>query len=506
MARLSMCAGFAVMTGGILRRLTVVMALAATSCLPGCAGTTTFTAYPGKINPLIENLKFGRPVPPGPSLIDECRSSDGILYSMERGRIALITGDTDASLRDFSAAMEKIRENDGKALISASRIGANVAATAVNDNAVPYEGEGYERVLLHHYQALNFLNKRDLEGAGVEVRRANAEQDEALKRNEEELERVLREADEKKIEIPLNNPEFSKRYARMDELAGRVKNSFQNACTFYLSAFIYELLQQPNDAYIDYKKALEIYPENSFLQKDAIRLARALEMNADLADLRERFRIDAESAPVDNGDFLILFEDGFAPQKQEVKIPIPVPEVGLLAAAFPIYDEVALPYHPLSVDKDGEHIGSTEPVCDVRALSIRALKEKVPVIAVRQIVRLLAKGAANKMAGEQLGGFGQFVVNVWTLVSEQADLRSWLTLPANAQILRAALPVGNHRLTLRQNGMPGALNVGIDVAKGSRTILYVVRAGRQFYYSLISFPATTGNNMVGGGVHEGIKA
>ena len=142
--------------------------------------------------------------------------------------------------------------------------------------------------MLHHYQALNFLTKKDLEGAAVEVRRANNEQEEALRRFESEVEAAQKAAEKKHISSKSQSA-VSSSYAQMDEVAGKVKNSFQNAYTFYVSGFIYELLDQANDAYIDYKKALEIYPENRYLQQDVIRLARALNMGEDLVDLQARF-------------------------------------------------------------------------------------------------------------------------------------------------------------------------------------------------------------------------
>jgi hypothetical protein len=344
--------------------------------------------------------------------------------------------------------------------------------------------------MLHHYQALNYLNKKDLEGAGVEIRRANAEQEELLKRHDKELD----ESQNKAQEAQTGNTEIESNYAQLDELAGKVKNSFQNAYTFYLSAFLYEILQQPNDAYIDYKRALEIYPENSFLQKDTIRLATTLKMREELTALKARFNVDASSIPAADGDLLVLFEDGFAPQKQEVKFTIPVPAVGLVSAAFPIYNEKWTPTEPLTIDQNGKPLALTEPLCDFRALSVKALKEQAPAIITRQVVRVVAKSLAAKAikdnAGDGIAGLlTKITVNAYNYFSENADLRSWITLPANAQILRTTLPAGNHKLTLKQSGPLQTTTVDLNIIPGSRTILYVVRAGQEFYGSAVTFPS-----------------
>ena len=67
-----------------------------------------------------------------------------------------------------------------KAVIRASDIGAQTASFLANDNTIPYKGDGYEKVFMYQFQAFNYLAKKDIEGAGVEVRRANREQELAL--------------------------------------------------------------------------------------------------------------------------------------------------------------------------------------------------------------------------------------------------------------------------------------------------------------------------------------
>lgn len=473
----------------LLKHFIQIVLLAALPAMTGCAVSSTFTAYPRKIQPLISSLSSRTPVDLKQCLLNECKNNDLILYNMERGRYAQIIGDNDVSMNDFRASLDKIRANEEKALISASAFGANVAATMVNDNAIPYEGEGYERVLLHHYQALNYLKKKDLDGAGVEVRRANAEQNDSLKRFEKEIEAAQEEAQNRRVD---NTPAgIDSRYAQMDEVAGKVKNSFQNAYTFYVSGFIYELLQQPDDAYIDYKKALEIYPDNRYLQKDVLRLAAKLDMREELDELKQRFprgnqRFKDKEVP-GAGELLVLFEDGFVPQKHEVKIPIPIGNSGLISIAFPIYHERWSDQIPLRILNNSELIGGTEPICDVRALAVKALKEKAPVIATRQILRAVAKGVTAAEARKKIGELGQFAVSVWNIVSESADLRSWLTLPANAQILRTTLPAGSYSLSLQHPMTGEPAYAEVEIKANGKTVLHVVRAGRQIYSSATTF-------------------
>lgn len=446
--------------------------------LAGCAGTTTFTPYPSKIAPYKKALSTAAPPDMAQCLITECSSADLIIYSMERGRIAQIVDSLDLSMRDYLAAMEKIRENDEKAVISASEVGAQAAAVMVNDNAIPYRGEGYERIALHHYQALNYLRKGDVDGALVEIRRANAEQEDALRRFEADVEKARDEAEKKQVTQDRIDV-VSRQYAQLDEIAGKVKNSFQNACTFHLSGLIYEIGGSDNDAYIAYKKALEIAPENRLLQRDVMRLARSLSMSDDLEELKKRFTIDIDTLPADGGNVVIIHDEGFVPEKKEVKIPIPVPGSGVIALAFPIYEPRYSPSPPLKVVvDDGEGIW-TEPLCDYRLLAIKALREKVPSMATRQIIRALFKATTAHEAKKRGGLAGELLATVWNVMSENADLRSWLTLPETSHVARFGLPPGDHRIRFR-------------TASGeTRTFPLKVEEGKLYLFQVTHLGATT---------------
>lgn len=470
-----------------MKKFYALLLLSATVLLNGCGGTM-FTSYPNKIQPLTHALSTGAPLNFDQILVDETKGSDLILYNMERGRVAHIAGKQEVSMSDFRASLDKMEDNDKKAIVSASNVAQNVGSAFTNDNAIAYEGEGYERVMVHHYQALNYLKKKNLEGAGVEVRRANFEQEESLKRFEKEVEKAQKAAEEKKVDgKSMSN--VDKQYAQMDEVAGKVKNSFQNAYTFYISGLIYELLNQKNDAYIDYKKALEIYPDNHYLQKDVVRLAATLNMGDDLAALQKRFKISPEkngSAGDESGELLVLFEDGLAPQKHEVKISLAIPKAGLVSIAFPIYKEKWTPQYPINVSVDNSSVGVTEPICDIRALAVKALQEKAAVIATRQIVRAITKGVTNKLAKDKLGFGGELAMSLINTATENADLRSWLTLPSNAQILRIPLSAGKHKIAIKHTNNRFAA-ADVDIKAKGKTVLQVVRIGDKFYTSSTSF-------------------
>lgn len=452
--------------------------------LSGCASTSAFRAYTSQINPFIQNLKNNKTVDLNKALAGKETCSDRILYLMERGRLAQIQGDFDTSKKNFELAMQAIKEYDEKAIISASSAVAQVSSVVVNENTIPYKGDGYERVMLYHFQALNYMAKNDIEGAGVEVRRANAEQNDALARHEKEILRVKEEAKKQNVstEIP---SEIAQAYAAMDQAIGGVKSSFQNAYTFYVSGIIYEMLNQPNDAYIDYKKAIEIFPNNIYLQKDVVRLAKKLGMGHDLGIFKHLYPKAFESPPPPkkSGEAVILFDDDFVAQKQQIKIPIPISTqtVNIIAMAFPIY--TIPPFNPsrLALSEGKNVLGETKPICNINALALKSLKERVLGIVIRQLIRSVAKAAAAKVAEEKGGKIGSFIASLYNVFSENADLRSWATLPADAQIMRISLPAGEHEFLFSHKDSGATSSIKVNIKESALTILYTVRAGNKLY-------------------------
>ena len=459
--------------------------------LTGCSASTTFRPYPHKIASFQQHLVTANPPDFLKALKSERRGNDKILYNLEHGRVAQLFGRTDLSREDFAVAIAAIRSNEQRALISAGQIGATVASFATNDNALPYAGEGYERVLLHHYQALNYLLEADLSGAGVEFRWANTEQQEALNRHAKELEKAELEAQKRNVGNAAQNSEFQRRYAQLDEAAGSLKNSFQNAYSFYLSGVVYELQGEENDAYIDYKKALEIYPENGYVQRDVLRLARRLQMDDDLAALAKRFPALYNTPGVatknGEGELILLYEEGFVPPREEIKIPFFLPG-GLVTLAFPYYRGPWRDYYPpLEVLTGNEMLGRTELLCDVRGLALKSLQEKMPILLTRQTVRAVSKFLAQQAAKEKFGAAGQLGMMAFSVISENADLRSWLTLPENVQILRVSLPAGPQLLRLQSPNSLLGTDLTIDVKDGGKTIVYAVKTGNQFHTAAVAF-------------------
>ncbi len=447
------------------------------------AGCGTFGDYPaGMEQTTLGRLRTGQKTDYRKTFGERTgETGSGVLFSMEMGRVAQLEGDFEASRAAFAGAMAAMEDQDNRAVVSASGAASQAGAVLVNDKVIPYRPPSHERTLAHHYQALNYLAANDVVGAGVEVRRANQEQEEARKRHEAEFGQAKSGGGEGPAGGE-GDPRLAQVYAGLDQMAGAVKGSFQNAATFYVSSVIWEMLGERNDAYIDCKKALEIYPENPHLQRDVVRLGKRLGMREDLEDFARRFP-EAAATPADGTGELkgkarvvVIYEEGFAPKKSEVSIPYPLPAADSIGVvALPTYAEAPLPPVPAEVSAGGRSLGRTAPICDVSALAARALAEQMPGILTRQVARAVAKAVAAKAAKDSGGDLGELVATLYNVLSEQADLRSWLTLPAHVQVLSAWVEPGRARVGLSSPGGGALWSEEVTLKAGKATLVCVTR-------------------------------
>ncbi len=400
------------------------------------------------------------------------------LSLLEIGRLQFLEKQWPLSKKSFEQAYIQVQKTNQQAKIKLSKGVANVGAVMSNDNVITYEIPLYEQGMLHSYQALNYVFEHNLEGALVEVRRANLVQTKALAHNQKEVDQAVEKMQQQGASLAgLNNS-----YPSMDNIIGEVKNGFQNAYTFYLSALLYEANNQKNDAYIDYKKALEIMPDNQYLQQDVIRLAKRLGMRNDLSRFQEQFGKYRPNAAADSGEMVILVEKGIINHKQEFAMNLPIytrhNELRFYSVALPVYCQQATLSGHLSLTIDGKRYQS-ETLVQLQSLAAKQLQDQLPAIVARQIVRLIAKEEMREQLARKAGDFGNILATIYNVASEKADTRSWNTLPESIDVLRVNLKAGMHSINVNVGGK----NQQIDV---------VIQAGRTTLINLTSM-----NNYIG---------
>ncbi|WP_454010319.1 COG3014 family protein [Aeromonas sp. Marseille-Q7275] len=452
--------------------------------LGGCASRwqDLFVSYSDQMVPLRNQLLLGHAAEALPKVRESTPGNDTyVLDQLERGRIAWLAGQDAISKQGFAAADSRLAWEDKQAQYRLSQGLAQAGSLLTNDQTMAYRAPDYERTMLHHYLALNYLQRGDAEGALVEVRRANQVQERALKARADEVRKAKEESEEAEADTATEGEMrqlMSRGAPDLDRLIGQVKNGFQNAYTFYFSGVLYEAAGDLNDAWVDYQRGYQIAPDNRSLQDALLRLARLRGSVDELKETEKRVGRKVPPLARDQGQLVVLFEDGLIPARREIFLPLPIStssgDFRTFTVAVPYYDNRGSDTGPLTVSV-GKRVEQTSELVRLEALAAKDLQERLPGMLTRQALRLVAKEQVRRTAAKEGGDVGNILVGIFNTLSERADTRSWLTLPAEASSWQGMVPAGEVQLRLGAGSTMRTLP--LTVHAGRTTLVWVQRLG-----------------------------
>jgi hypothetical protein len=182
------------------------------------------------------------------------------------------------------------------------------------------------------------------------------------------------------------------------------------------------------------RRVAGMVPENPFVREDL-----------DLAD-----RLSTGGVGVPDLTYVIL-ETGVAAYRKQVKIPVPIflvsNEVQVVPIAVPYLEFVEGHAPNATITAPGLSV-STSMITDVDRLVAVEFKEQLPTLITRMIVAAAFKsgvqyGAAKATEGDQwLNLAAQIGGAIYAYVANEADLRTWATLPKQVQYARFETPPG----------------------------------------------------------------
>jgi hypothetical protein len=374
-------------------------------------------------------------------------SRSRLLYLMERGVVLHYAGRYQESNQSFEEA-EILAED-----LYTKSISREAGALLTSDNILPYEGEKFERALIHYYRALNYIYLRLPDDALVECRKVGF---------------------------------LLQKYR--DESEGKSTAYSDDAFMQYLAGMLFEWQGEVNDAFISYRKAEEAYgkykqeygvPHPPSLENDLLRTSKALGFMDEHERYLEKYggSYDDTETGDENGQLIIIHDNGFAPTKTAAEIVFPILKADKIGESIDVwaysgklrarvgshYSDVELEYllrvsipryasrRPgiayMKVGVDGVK-ASSELVEDVEAIALRNFAEREPRILLKTIARGVTKYLAFRTARKKKGEIAGLLVNIVNIATEEADTRSWLTLPNNIGMVRMSLPPGKYDLQL----------------------------------------------------------
>jgi hypothetical protein len=250
----------------------------------------------------------------------------------------------------------------------------------------------------------------------------------------------------------------------------------------YLSALLAERSGLMDDVRIGLEAAAKIRPDLGFIREDLARL---------------------KLPPSDDGSVALLFDCGWAPHKRELKVVFPTYH-SLGAIAIPIYERTANPASHARLVL-GDRKAQTAILTDVDAIVFKYHHAKLPLIVLKQAIRLAVKVAAGEATAqgvkaavkggkkgrqngeaEAAGWLAGLAVGVYNIASEQADLRAWLSLPQTFQATRVFLRPGDYPARVELLGSAGgvlsAADLGtVHVEAGKLSVLFARSVGTNLY-------------------------
>lgn len=316
---------------------------------------------------------------------------DQLLYLLDRATALFDGGNYGESKKDFH---EADRLSDIKDYFNLSE---EALTLVTNDRSLPYKGEDFERVLISQYLALTYLFLGDYEGALVECRRVNH-----------------------KIQMMISQ---MKRHYKL--------NPFAN----YLAALIYESQGEYDHAYIDYQLVFKLAPQFPQLKEDLYRLAWKNKIHEDEEKWIKHFKLTGKDQrriqqTFHQPELVLLVANGRSPEKR----PHPA------WPALPQYVPRENPIQRLRFFLDQQKIGESQVLYSIEQTAIETLNEKYAWILAKRAAGLVGREVMIHQVERQTNSPALgMLLRLGGFAADQADLRSWLTLPQTFQVLRVRL-------------------------------------------------------------------
>jgi hypothetical protein len=379
--------------------------------LGGCATYSTGFA------PIEQNLAAQDPAS-AMQILEKQRHPRGdlLLYLLNKAMLQRMQHEYAASNQTFEQAKQIIQT------YAAASVTEESAAFIFNDTTRTYTGTPLEQVMLHVYAALNYLELGEVDAARVEVLQV-----------EVRLRQLMQESPQSALSV---DP-----FAR------------------YLSGMIYEDLGEYSDAMIAYRKAYEAYQAHAelyalnvpeYLKRDLLRMARKVGLTNEYQQLQAQFGItltEDHNPATERGEIVLLFHNGLAPIKREHSVAAIDPASGrLIRVSLPYYQGRPELITAARLVVNGLE-AKTQQVEAIDNIAQQTLETYMPAITARAVARAVLKYNMAREAGKQNDVAG-LLVNIMGVITEQADTRSWLTLPANIQMVRLPLPSGSYTLSI----------------------------------------------------------
>jgi uncharacterized protein len=357
---------------------------------------------------------------------------DELLQNLEVGTLQLDSNNNEQAINSFSVA-ERIKEDRESSSHFSDFFQSSTgwAGEVFGHGAMePYEGVGYEKVLMLNYLSIAFLlegerkaynvARRSIDWQNIEKRAFDARKTLAQEKLQEE------ESGQGEVKDSSTNAQsgISAVFHAMNSKAKDVPSAFVNPFGFYVTGMIQEY---------------ESYKDRSLRDNARISYAKALELNPGSQVLKQAVSDMKQTMPPSGKKLLhVVVADGFVPEKKVLvydftygglKVPLKIA----------IYDPGSSEVARIEIQtSSGRRLATLSPVADVEALCIRHQKD-TEVFRNLRVSLAFTSTAVEKGLLSRIGKLGRWLGDQHDKY-RVPDTRSWMTLPETIQAARVFLP------------------------------------------------------------------
>ena len=351
-----------------------------------------------KSKKLLESCRFD-------SIIETVQNSKNeLLKNAEEGLAYYYQEKISQSNRHLSKAISLYRNNENKALFDVS--------TFLSQE---YQGEGYDKVFLHNYKAINYLISGDAQSARVEARNSNLIQQKERKKLSNFTHRDKKEP---------NNSYLLSRYTKLFQSVNPQHYPYSNPFAYYISALSYAEDKDYANALVDIRQALSLMPDSEILQQ----------------------KLKQYSSKKHEKSLELFFDIGQSPLKSQVKIEMELNNDEKRMVYLPAFSlsRSAVKYIEV-LDSKGNIIQRSSLLSDVNAIKINEFKEKLP-----RVLNLISQKMGILLTSQALQGKATLfsgLFNLGTTLYGQVDMATWSLLPEKILAL-SFIPHENEKYSL----------------------------------------------------------
>jgi hypothetical protein len=359
---------------------------------------------------------------------------NAISLFLDRGLLEHYAGNYRESSMDLQTAERLIEEAYTRS------ISEDIASYIANDNTKTYPGEDYEDIYINVFNALNYYNRGNLEGAMVEIRKITI--------SSGKLDLLSRKYENTRPDIQgwLLEQLRNMGYMQSPDLpAGQAVNFSNSAMARYLSFLFYLGDEKPDDARIEFEQLQAAYAANPNIYKTPLPVSAAGAMNV----------------PEGKARLNVIAFTGLSPVKEE----------GSFHSVFPFFKTsyLRLPVFKLpkfsgrnsnitgiEIVVNGSDTFSLELLEDMGAVMKETYNARFSDMFLKTYIRTLLKYAAADVSASRMAESRSSTTAMLSAIiaraaidaSERADIRMARYLPDKAYIGGVNLEPGTYTVTV----------------------------------------------------------